>query len=46
MDGSTMTASQLRDFAATKTSKLPGHVKPDLGSIAKVKRPTAGGRYR
>jgi len=27
MDGGTMTRSQLRDFAATKTAKLPGHVK-------------------
>jgi len=25
MDGSTMTKSQLSDFAATKTSKLPAH---------------------
>ena len=25
MDGSTMTKSQLRDFAATKTGKLPMH---------------------
>jgi len=27
MDGSTMTAKQLRDFAGTKTKGLPGHVK-------------------
>jgi Protein of unknwon function (DUF3008) len=27
MDGSTMTKAQLRDFAATKTKGLPGHVK-------------------
>ena len=46
IDGSTMTTSQLRDFAATKTGKLPGHIKSDLGSVARVKRPTAGGRYR
>lgn len=27
MDGSTMTTKQLKDFAATKTKGLPGHVK-------------------
>jgi len=27
MDGGTMTKSQLRDFAATKTKGLPAHVK-------------------
>lgn len=27
MDGSTMTRSQLRDFAGTKTKGLPGHVR-------------------
>ena len=27
MDGSTMTAKQLRDFAATKTKGLPAYVK-------------------
>ena len=27
MDGSMMTAKQLRDFAATKTKGLPGHVR-------------------
>jgi hypothetical protein len=47
--GMDMTKSQLRDFAATKTTGLPGHVKKrrtaDLGSVAKVKRPTAAGRY-
>ena len=50
MDGSSMTANQLRDFAGTKTSKLPGHVKPkkkgaDLGDALRVKKPTATGRY-
>ena len=50
MDGSSMSASQLRDFAATKTTKLPGHVKPkkktaDLGDALTVKKPTATGRY-
>jgi hypothetical protein len=50
MDGSMMTAKQLRDFAATKTAKLPGHTKPkkqpaDLGDALTVKRPTATGRY-
>jgi hypothetical protein len=47
--GMDMTTSQLRDFAATKTKGLPGHVKKrrtaDLGSVATVKRPTAAGRY-
>ena len=27
MDGSTMTKSQLKDFASTKTKGLPGHKK-------------------
>jgi hypothetical protein len=27
MDGSTMSTKQLRDFAATKTKNLPGHVR-------------------
>ena len=50
MDGSMMSASQLRDFAATKTKKLPGHVKPkkkapDLGDAVQLKTPSPGGRY-
>lgn len=47
--GMDMTTSQLRDFAGTKTKGLPTRKTktkaPDLGSVAKVKRPTAGGRY-